>query len=144
MLQINNTLEILELGWNNFYDNGLISQLFMGLKKNTKLKEIGLSFNGLAGYEFGTEFRRTMIANKSLETINLENNLLTGIGEEMGSGILRSTSLLTIYLGGNPWLDKDMQSFLNVFVQTKDKIPHITKISFGEHKWITQEVNQVK
>lgn len=74
MLRVNKSLDILELGWNNFYGKGCIPALFLGLRKNADLKEIGLSFNGLSGDEFGTELRKTLMRNKTLKKITLENN----------------------------------------------------------------------
>lgn len=68
---------------------------------------------------------------------------LSGIADEIAIGLLRSKSLDEIYLGGNPWSDDDIQAFSTAFVTSKDIVPHITKLSFGEHRWITKETAQV-
>lgn len=144
MLTINKSLRKLELGWNNFYGKKIFLHFFMALRQNDTLIEIGLSFNGFTGGDgFAREFNKTMIRNNTLESINLENNLLSGIAGEMSSVLLNSTRLLSIYLGGNPWLNQDIETFINAFARSKMKFPSITTLSFGKHQWITMEANQV-
>ena len=45
-----------------------------GVAKNTNLKKLGLSWNGLSGDYLGIAIKKVLVNHPSLETLDLENN----------------------------------------------------------------------
>lgn len=76
MLQMNNALQTLKLGWNNLYLEECIVPLLKGLVKNQAVKLMDLSWNGLSGELFAKTCRAVFRKNRVLEEINLEFNRL--------------------------------------------------------------------
>lgn len=94
MLIANDRLEDLELGYNNLYAvdgryccfNVICCEIHLyilecmipflkGLKKNTQLLRLGLSWNGLTSPpQFGENLSKALAAHLTLQYIDLENN----------------------------------------------------------------------
>lgn len=76
MLERNDCLEELELGWNNLHaEDECVVPLLKGVRKNTGLKRLGLAWNAITGDERVIEAMHLMLVkNRTLELLNFENN----------------------------------------------------------------------
>lgn len=76
MLERNDCLEELDLGWNNLHAAAeCVVPLLKGVRKNVGLKRLGLDWNAITGEEIVMDALKLMLVkNQTLECLNLENN----------------------------------------------------------------------
>lgn len=107
-----------------------IIPLINGLRSNTSVKNLDLSWNALTGKMFCKALNRALLQNKTIECLNLENNRLQT--SDAGSFKLitrKSKSLKYLYIGQNLWSEDDILKILRILT----KNPNILKVlSFGD------------
>lgn len=136
LLEQNKILNELYLNWNELCSLPLSKILLTGLGKNVALKKLNLSSNGFTGEIFSKAFSRACIKNKSLEEINLENNLLSLFDSKyIGSVIKKATNLSHIYLGNNQWTRECYANIINGMVPESA----CKYVSLGDQTWLTRE-----
>lgn len=86
------------------------------MKANTSVRWLNMAWNGISSKLAAKWLRNYVKASEILEFLDMSNNRLQGPNlRMMRMGILKSTSLQTVKLGGNIFKPEDAQFFLKVF-----------------------------
>lgn len=82
---------------------------------------------------------------RSTETIfslirkSLTFSRLSGNTAELCAGLKQSSSLRELYVGSNPWLQADLENFVNML----ENGCKATLLSLGQFTWITKRLSEV-
>lgn len=138
-----------------------VQQIFQGVKNSKYIKQLNYSWNGLSGTDWIKSFKQGLIKNETLEILSMENNRLnkksillsqtvlfhyfynslrlTGVADQIMTGVMKSVSLRELYLGANPWREQDFTNILN----TCKKPSNLNILGLGIHTYLTEDCVKV-